>query len=227
MPEKVLIFTHNRAVASSLAKALDQHGFVVQTTGNKRQMMTWVASADADYVVVDTTDDPVKGLSLCEKLRRSDPYAWLIAALPRSYPSIPAAVDAHFEEPITFRKLYYRIKRLQEIPPRYLVRLGDVTFDPKHRLLRRGENSVRLTPKEAALLSLLVARAGEVVTRAEIMRTIWNTDYVKDTRTLEVHICWLRKKIEPAPRRPIYLQTVRGQGYRLVLSPESHAPPAR
>jgi DNA-binding response OmpR family regulator len=227
MPEKVLIFTHNRAVASSLAKALDQHGFVVQTTGNKRQMVAWVASADADYVVVDTTDDPVKGLDLCEKLRHSDPYAWLIAALPRSCPPIPAAVDAHFEEPITFRKLYYRIKRLQQIPPRYLVRLGDVTFDPKHRLLQREGNSVRLTPKEAALLSLLVARAGEVVTRGEIMRAIWNTDYVKDTRTLEVHICWLRKKIEPAPWRPIYLQTVRGQGYRLVLSPESHAPPAR
>lgn len=227
MPEKVLIFTHNRAVASSLAKALDQHGFVVQTTGNKRQMMTWVASADADYVVVDATDDPVKGLGLCEKLRHSDPYAWLIAALPRSCPSIPTAVDAHFEEPITFRKLYYRIKRLQEIPPRYLVRFGDVTFDPKHRLLRREGNSVRLTPKEAALLSLLVARAGEVVTREEIMRAIWNTDYIRDTRTLEVHICWLRKKIEPAPRRPIYLQTVRGQGYRLVLPPESHAPPAR
>ncbi|MGC8827152.1 MAG: response regulator transcription factor, partial [Anaerolineae bacterium] len=177
MPEKVLIFTHNRAVASSLAKALDQHGFVVQATGNKRQMVAWVANADADYVFVDTTDDPVKMLDLCEKLRRSDPYAWLIAALPRSCSSIPAVVDAHFEPPITFRKLYYRIKRLQQVPPRYLVRLGDVTFDPKHRLLRRGENNFRLTPKEAALLSLLVARAGEVVTRGEIMRTIWNTDY--------------------------------------------------
>lgn len=227
MPEKVLIFTHNRAVASSLAKALDQHGFVVQTTGNKRQMAAWVANADADYVFVDTTDDLSKGLGLCEKLRRSDPYVWLIAALPRTCPSVPEAVDAHFEPPITFRKLYYRIKRLQQIPPRYLVRLGEITFDPKHRLLLHGGESIRLTPKEAALLTLLVARAGEVVTRGEIMRTIWNTDYIKDTRTLEVHICWLRKKIEPMPQRPIYLQTVRGQGYRLVLSPESHAPPAR
>ncbi len=227
MSEKVLIFTHNRAVASSLAKALDQHGFAVQTTGNKRQMVAWAANADADYAFVDTTDDLGKGLALCEKVRHSDPYVWLIAALPRTCSSVPQAVDAYFEPPITFRKLYYRIRRLQQIPPRYLVRLGDVTFDPKHRLLLRGEDTIHLTPKEAALLSLLVARAGEVVTRGEIMRTIWNTDYVKDTRTLEVHVCWLRKKIEPVPQHPVYLQTVRGQGYRLVLPPESHAPPAR
>lgn len=227
MPEKVLIFTHNRAVASSLAKALDQHGFVAQATGNKRQLVAWVANADADYVFVDTTDDLDKGLGLCERVRHSDPYVWLIAALPRPCPSIPEAIDAYFEGPITFRKLYYRIKRLQQIPPRYLVRLGDLTFDPKHRRLLRGESGIRLTPKEAALLALLVERAGEVVTRGEIMRTIWNTDYLKDTRTLEVHICWLRKKIEPRPGYPIYIQTVRGQGYRLVLSPESHAPPAR
>lgn len=227
MPEKVLIFTHNRAVASSLAKALDQHGFVVQTTGNKRQMVAWVANTDADYVFLDITDDLAKGLNLCEKVRRSDPYVWLIAALPRSYPSIPETIDAYLTEPITFRKLYYRIQRLRQIPPRYLVRLGEVTFDPKHRLLLREGSGIRLTPKEAALLNLLVGRAGEVVTRGEIMRAIWNTDYIKDTRTLEVHICWLRKKIEPTPKRPVYLQTVRGQGYRLVLSPEGQAPPAR
>lgn len=226
MPEKVLIFTHNRAVASSLAKALDQHGFVVQTTGNKRQMVAWVANADADYVFVDTTDDLVKGLELCEKVRHSDPYVWLIASLPRSYPLIPETIDAYLEEPITFRKLYYRIRRLQQIPPRYLVRLGEVTFDPKYRRLLREGGSTRLTPKEAALLTLLIEHAGEVVTRGEIMRAIWNTDYIKDTRTLEVHICWLRKKIEPIPRRPTYLQTVRGQGYRLMLPPESQAPPA-
>ncbi len=227
MPEKVLIFTHNRAVASSLAKALDQHGFVAQTTGNKRQMVAWVANADADYVFVDTTDDPVKGLGLCERLRRSDPYVWLIAALPRSCRDVPKAIDAHFQEPITFRKLYFRIKRFQQIPPRYLVHLGEATFDPKHRLLQRKGTDIRLTPKEAALLNLLVARAGQVVTRGEIMRAIWNTDYLQDTRTLEVHICWLRKKIEPQPQHPIYIQTVRGQGYRLVLPPESLGPPAR
>ena len=75
---------------------------------------------------------------------------------------------------------------------------------------------LRLRYKEFELLSLLVARAGEIVTRADLFDEVWGTDWLGDTRTLDVHIRWLREKIEDDPSNPLYIQTVRGVGYRFI-----------
>jgi DNA-binding response OmpR family regulator len=74
-----------------------------------------------------------------------------------------------------------------------------------------------MTPKQSALLQLLMANANQDVSRSEIMRAIWETSYMEDTRTLDVHIRWLRERIEPDPSNPVYLLTVRGKGYHLRL----------
>lgn len=86
----------------------------------------------------------------------------------------------------------------------------------KSVLRKNGSNEeIHLTPKETKLMILLMRNVGKVVSRSELMQQVWNTEYLGDTRTLDVHICWLRQKIEENPRVPEYILTRRGQGYEL------------
>jgi DNA-binding response OmpR family regulator len=90
----------------------------------------------------------------------------------------------------------------------------------QYKVLRNGKG-YWLTPKEFKLLYLLVENQGQILKRKTIMQEIWETDYMGDTRTLDVHIRWIREKIEENPSQPRHLITVRGVGYRFVVNPES------
>jgi DNA-binding response OmpR family regulator len=74
-----------------------------------------------------------------------------------------------------------------------------------------------LTPKEFVLIKLFMTRAGQTVSRKTLMKEVWETDYLGDTRTLDVHICWVREKVEESPSKPQLLITMRGQGYKLLI----------
>lgn len=83
--------------------------------------------------------------------------------------------------------------------------------------LQKNEEEIHLTPKECKLLALLMQNAGEIVSRKSLMKQVWETEYLGDTRTLDVHICWLRQKLELNPKLPEYIITKRGQGYVLKV----------
>jgi two-component system alkaline phosphatase synthesis response regulator PhoP len=95
------------------------------------------------------------------------------------------------------------------------VRVGDITLNVSKSTLKRNGTEIHLTPKETKLMRLLMQNVGKVVSRSELMQAVWNTEYLGDTRTLDVHICWLRQKIEDNPRIPELILTRRGQGYEL------------
>ncbi len=95
------------------------------------------------------------------------------------------------------------------------IEVGGMILDMKNAILKRNEAEIRLTPKETMLMALLMRNVGKVVSRSELMQAVWNTEYLGDTRTLDVHICWLRQKIEDNPRIPELILTRRGQGYEL------------
>ena len=98
--------------------------------------------------------------------------------------------------------------------PNQRLRAGSLTLDlADRRVIRRGK-STHLTFKECALLEILMRNNGEVLTRKTLMKEVWDTDYLGDTRTLDVHICMLRRKIERRPSQPVLIRTVRGVGYR-------------
>jgi DNA-binding response OmpR family regulator len=100
------------------------------------------------------------------------------------------------------------------------LRAGALTVDlAERRVIRRGVSS-HLTIKECALLEILVRNDGEVLTRKRLMKEIWDTDYLGDTRTLDVHICTLRRKVEDHPHEPALIRTVRGVGYRFEVARE-------
>jgi DNA-binding response OmpR family regulator len=94
------------------------------------------------------------------------------------------------------------------------LRAGDLTLNLDERCVIKKGNSTHLTHKECALLEILIRNNGEVLTRKQLMKEVWETDYLGDTRTLDVHIRWLRKKVEDDPSQPILIRTLRGVGYR-------------
>ena len=103
--------------------------------------------------------------------------------------------------------------RQKSIPKK--VEVGDMILDLEKACLKKNGSLIHLTPKETKLMALLMQNVGKVVSRSELMQEVWNTEYLGDTRTLDVHICWLRQKIEDNPRIPERILTRRGQGYEL------------
>jgi DNA-binding response OmpR family regulator len=100
---------------------------------------------------------------------------------------------------------------------------GPLVLDTETRTLRRDERLYHLTPKEAQLLAMFLAHPGQVLTRQFLMKEVWQTDYMEDMRTLEVHVHWLRQKLQGDPAQPSVIRTVRGVGY--ILRP--HEPEER
>lgn len=96
----------------------------------------------------------------------------------------------------------------------HIFRAADLTLDLAKKEIRGCNGNNKLTPKECELLALFMSYPGRVLSRKLLMKEVWNTDFVDDTRTLEVHVCWLRKKIEEDPHNPQRLRTIRGVGYR-------------
>lgn len=99
--------------------------------------------------------------------------------------------------------------------PEKAIEVGGMTLNMKEATLKKNGSKIHLTPKETKLMALLMQNVGKVVSRSELMQNVWNTEYLGDTRTLDVHICWLRQKIEDNPRIPELILTRRGQGYEL------------
>jgi DNA-binding response OmpR family regulator len=117
--------------------------------------------------------------------------------------------------PFTARRVVNRVVKLLDHRQGSLLRVGNLTFDLQTRCVHHGDQVARLTPKQALLLQVFMEHAGQTLTRKFLMATVWNTDYMGDTRTLDVHVRWLREKIEDDPGHPRFLRTVRGIGYRL------------
>lgn len=120
-------------------------------------------------------------------------------------------------QPFTPRKLVNRVIRLLPGDERYVLKAGPVKLNLAQRKVRVNGKEARLTPKQAKLLELFMHNPGKLLTRKKLIREIWLTDYTGDTRTLDVHMSWLRHAIERDPSAPEFLHTIRGMGYRFDL----------
>ncbi|MFL7808414.1 MAG: winged helix-turn-helix domain-containing protein [Anaerolineae bacterium] len=158
-------------------------------------------------------------------------------AFHESYPNIPMLLLIAEEEqigaetrdltrgnvlrmPFTPRKVTNRVERVITRPHSTILTVGDLTLDMDKRCVARGDIVRRLTPRQAQLLEVLMRNAGHTLTRKYLMETVWETDYMGDTRTLDVHVRWIRERIEEHPSSPRYLRTVRGVGYHFDVPTE-------
>jgi DNA-binding response OmpR family regulator len=172
--------------------------------------------------------DAAEGLAVMRRLRGARSTARTLYLTPRSAESerlaaLEAGVDDVLSEPVTRSELVGRLRfLLRRARPTRRSRLPisrELELDLDRRELWRDGDRVHLRPKEARLLELFARSPGRVLSRAHILERVWGPDHDGDPRTVDVHVRWLRAKIEPQPHDPVLLLTVRGVGYRLDRAP--------
>jgi DNA-binding response OmpR family regulator len=122
--------------------------------------------------------------------------------------------------PFTSRKVTNRVAKLLSCRTGIMLAAGALTLNLEARCVSRGDSIHRLTPRQARLLEVFMRHTGQTLTRKFLMETVWETNYMGDTRTLDVHVRWIRERIEQDPSSPKYLRTVRGIGYRFGVPAE-------
>jgi DNA-binding response OmpR family regulator len=216
MAVKILIIEGKQADHPSFAPGLVKKGYQVETTPNGSAALTRLISLDPDLVVVDAASLRTSGRRICQSLRREMEILPIVLILPKEYDK-NEKVDANvvLNLPFTVQKLANRIRPFMPVDEKDLLHVGPIRLNLKQRQVRCLGRQSRLTPHLVTLLKLLMEHPGEVMERSALFRLAWETEYIGDTRTLDVHISWLRRAIEVDPRHPRFLKTVRGVGYRL------------
>jgi DNA-binding response OmpR family regulator len=158
-------------------------------------------------------------LEFCKEVANRWPNAPMIAVTNSSLEDSTLHFELVIPSPLTTESLLAALeKTLKSVSSDRMLQIGEVTLDKLNRTVTTPKGEYHITPKQCALLEMLMLRNGEVVTRSEIMQEIWQTNFLGDTRTLDVHIRWLREQIEYDASNPRYLVTVRGKGYRFRTS---------
>jgi DNA-binding response OmpR family regulator len=210
----ILFVGKSDSILDPIWPRLEARGMGVTLAASQRTAIELARQHSPDLIIVDGTASR-SCHRLCRSLRHISPHSAVILladehGLPDDIPC-----DVRLSKPFTARKLIARIEKVLEQHVPKLLQVGSLILDPATRTVQGARGEQKLTPKECAILVVLMENAGRVVSRQQLMRSIWDTSYVGDTRTLEVHIHWLRKKIEVDPKAPQLIMTVRGQGYRL------------
>jgi DNA-binding response OmpR family regulator len=216
MAATVLLVGTDKTIAATYASFLKKD-YSVLAAHSGRQAIAHAKSHRLDAVVVDTTSPRLNCRSVCRKLRGESSAPLILIASPNAKVDASMAAATVVHMPVLAKKLLARIKAaIDAKPPRQLT-VGNVSLDLEKQRIVRGTKSFPLTPKEFFLLRLLMGRAGQTVTRKALMKEIWETDYLGDTRTLDVHVRWVREIVEENPSKPQRLITVRGQGYKFQV----------
>lgn len=225
---RILLVEDDEGIARPLVAALEGVGYEVVHATDGRSALA-AADPRLDLVVVDLGLPDVDGLEVCRRLRTAVAPAVPILLLTARTTEVDVVVgldagaDDYVTKPFRLAELQARIRALLRRRAvtaetggtrRATDRAQDVTVDLAARRAWRGERELELSPKEFDLLAHLVAAAGTVVTRDELMTTVWDEHWYGSTKTLDVHVSSLRRKLGDDPAAPRYLTTVRGVGFR-------------
>jgi DNA-binding response OmpR family regulator len=176
-----------------------------------------------NLIVVNTANSHFSGVYLCKVLGRRLPGTQRLVIVERGEGE-EIACEQRLARPFTARKLRDTVRGMLDATIPHTLRAGSIELDQVSRLVIGQKGRHHLTPKQCELLALFIQRSNQVISRRELMEQIWQTGYLGDTRTLDVHIRWLREKIELDPDRPEILVTKRGVGY-VLLAPGAEMPP--
>jgi DNA-binding response OmpR family regulator len=219
---KILLIESARTSAPSYAPALEKRGYRVNVHHKIASALTSAQRETPDLVVLDAASMQASGARMCRTMREGLNGVPILLVAPRgSTESRSAGANAVLVQPFTARKLMNRVVRLIPGDSRFTLEVGPIHLNLAQRTVRCLGQEARLTPKQAKLLEVFLHNPERLLTREALIRQVWHTDYTGDTRTLDVHMSWLRHAIEPDPKRPRLLKTIRGMGYRLDLPREA------
>lgn len=224
MAGNILIIEDKGSIISLLQSDLAQKGYSVSRL-SRSEALTQVGNVKPHLIVLDVGPSPMEIAQACHDLRNLTPVP--IIALCDEENDVGSLEGVEYVlRPPDSRELLSCIetalsRQVRRRRARYL-KAGALILDVQTRSLSRGEKQYHLRPKEFELLRLFMTNVGKILTRKQIMHEVWETDYTGNTDTLYVYVRWLREKLEDDPSTPIYLQTVRGTGYRFdVPKPDS------
>jgi DNA-binding response OmpR family regulator len=223
---KVLVIEDDAAILRGLADNLIHEGYEVVTATTGETGYGLQKSHKPDLIILDLMLPHMSGLELCRKLRNEGVQIPILMLTAKSEESdrvigLDLGADDYVTKPFSLRELMARVRALlrrihTEIGLPDELQFGDVQVDFRRYVARRCGKLVEMTRKEYATLRLLVARAGEVVTREELLNEVWGYEAYPVSRTVDNHIAGLRSKLEKDPSRPVHILTVHGVGYKFV-----------
>jgi DNA-binding response OmpR family regulator len=220
---RVLVVEDEVSIAEPLAEHLVREGFEPEVADSLADARVAFERLTPEVVLLDVMLPDGDGRDLCREIRReSDVIVVMLTARGEEIDRIVGlelGADDYMVKPFSVAELVARIRAIQRRgrgsgARRATISIGTLTLDPTARVASKSGLPLDLAAKEFDLLHLLMSRAGEVVGREEIMDQVWDAHWFGSTKTLDVHISWLRKKIEDDPRTPRYITTVRGVGFR-------------
>ena len=219
MKARILLIEGKRGERPSFNLGLVRKGFQVERVHSGATALEVLMENPPHIVLLDSASMRSNGRRICAGVRKAAPDIPLIVVI-EPEDEDPSRIDADviLTLPFTLQKLLNRIRPLLPAESKNVMRAGPFSLDVDQRMARCGKRQVRLTPRLVTLLKMLMEHAGEVIDRNELFKFVWDTGYLGDTRTLDVHVSWLRQLLEEDPRRPRYIKTVRGVGYRLDIS---------
>jgi DNA-binding response OmpR family regulator len=220
MKAKILLIEGKRADRPSYVAGLNRKGFQVESVTNGSEALARLEPFQPDLIIVNAASMRTSGKRICQSIRSHSRSMHIVLINDgQNVDSIDKEelVDVVLSLPFTLQKLMNRIRPLLPADQKDMLQVGILQLDPNQRWVRVGNRQTSLTPRLVTLLKILMEHPGEVIEREYLFRTVWDTAYTEDTRTLDVHVSWLRRAIEDDPRRPQYIKTIRGVGYRLDM----------
>jgi len=214
----VLLIESGRASAPSFAPALERKGYEVQVHHKLEKALSSAKKTPPDLLVLDAASMKTSGTRMCRKARAELDGVPIILVSPEdTKPDLGSGANLTLVHPFTPLKLLNRVERMLPGDDRYTLEAGPIKLNIAKGRVRCMKKETRLTPKLTKLLEVFLRNPGRLMMRKTLIRKVWQTDYTGDTRTLDVHMSWLRQAIETNPSRPKYFKTIRGMGYRLDL----------
>jgi DNA-binding response OmpR family regulator len=212
----LLLIEGKHADHPTFTPALRKKGFVVELASSGSDALARLADGfNPELVVVNAATLRSSGKRICQSLREKAGGLPILIILDEDRDTEKINADAILCLPFTAQKLVNRIRHLLPGDGKDSIHAGPIRLDIEKRMVRSAGKQARLTPRLVYLLKALIEHRGEVVERKALFSQVWETNYTDDTRTLDVHVSWLRQAIEDDPDDPQLLKTIRGVGYQL------------
>jgi DNA-binding response OmpR family regulator len=220
---RLLVVEDEVRLATALRRGLQAEGFTVDLVHDGVGGLHLAQEGSYDAIVLDVMLPGLSGYRVCERLRAAGNWTpvLMLSAKDGEYDQadgLDVGADDYLTKPFSYVVLVARLRALlrRGAPPRpTTLAAGDLRLDPAERRVCRGDEPVELTAREFALLEFLLRRSGQVVSKTQILRHVWDANYDGDTNVVEVYIGYLRRKID-TPFGRSSVETVRGAGYRLA-----------
>ncbi len=224
---KILIVEDEESVLDPLELLLSKEGFSIITARDGKEALEKFTQTSPDLILLDLMLPEISGTEVCRQIRikSSVPIIMLTAKDTEvdKVVGLELGADDYIVKPYSKAELVARIKAVlrrqnseTQVDDLGVISAGPVNIDIDRHLVTINGDSISMPLKEFELLEFLVRNSGRVLTRAQLIDRVWGSDYFGDTKTLDVHVKRLRAKIETDPANPVYIQTIRGLGYKFA-----------